>query len=233
MIWTTAMYLSLAIFIALMIVVIIKLKKLKYRYESQKRHAKYRKLTQIQSTYLAGNFNRVYKNHLDSMHIIDQFIISEEEDKSFLLCNFTKDKITSGALEICIYNIKGLLIYTLIIKDIESFKKAKFVDLPPKSKYVNIYFHKENEKVDNLNHLHANKLIEYQKVAKIESIALFFLLLPIADYALSLIFAPNFILYQNILMFFLVIVLIGLACVFNYISTSIGLSKQQLQGDRR
>lgn len=225
-------YVSLSAFVILALLVINRLRILKAKYGFQSRDGKYVRLPQMKRRYLVGNFNRVYENRLDSKHIIDQFILSVEGYQPFLLCHFVKGHITTGTLEINMFDGKERLIHTYYVDNIDDFKRSDVMALPRKTTYVNIYYHK-NKNHDDHDRMCVKRTVEYKKVARLESIAMFAFLLPATDLLFTLAHDRVSVEIYELWYFYFVLATMVWMCMLNYLVISYRLEKKSEQGEKQ
>jgi hypothetical protein len=217
---------SFIIFIILSLIIANKITTLNHQFNDQTRHRQHKRLRQLNKRYLAGNFNQVFQNHSDSGHIIDQFIISEEEGRSFLLCHFSHGSITSGILEICMYNKKEQLTHRAYISDIESFKHSAHMALPLKTTYVNIHYHQDKIKQDHYDDFYVNRNLRYNTIAKLESMAVLALILPLTNLVFNRLFTNGFNTISLMEYFYISLIIAVCLSILNYMFVMAWLTKR-------
>ena len=104
MIYTILMYMSLALFFLLsLITVYIWRKSIKQGVQRMK-HLTLTMDELIEENHQTGNYNRIFKNTLESNQSIDHYILSKEDKTTFLLCHLKTEDQPRGWLKVVCYN---------------------------------------------------------------------------------------------------------------------------------
>lgn len=217
MIWTIGPYISLLIFVVFGWIVFKNIKQMMKTFDETFDFRKYKHQELLDEQPLVGNLNKIFENTLNSNEMIDRYILSFEEKKTFLLCHFNQSEERNGLLEVCCYNDRKQLIYVHLVNDLTVFKASNLMELPSGTSFVNMYLHEDQSKVADYHDIYKKRHKTYHVAAIYESIALLFLLIPLGYFMLVSLSGTNFHIFQNLPTLSIGFGLMIFACLINYL----------------
>jgi len=217
MIWTIASIVSFMLFILLVIVLMIEVHMLKFNPEITEMASHFIEDELLAEKDLAGNHNLIFANSQDSKAVVDRYVISEEEEKRFILCHLMKPLETANVLDLSLYNHKQAWIQTLRVEHPEAVEKMPLIELPKGTAFVNIHFYEKSDDIQTASINVRKKEKTFNNIAILETVALFFLLIPLGYGLLALVAGDNLWIYLNVKTLLLGIWLMGFASVVNYV----------------
>lgn len=196
MIWNIATITSAVIFSILCIVVFLNINKLKYQTAHKDASLIYKEDSLVTENNVADNYNRIYINDADSNQLMDKYIISEELEKSYLICHLAENIPVTMRMKIKSYDISKRLINTLLIEPNEIITHLPPIELPHKTVYVNIGFEdmggiQEKPVLKDRSHR------DFKRLSFLVSSTLFFFMIPLGYLMLKALSGPQFEIMMN------------------------------------
>jgi hypothetical protein len=216
MIWIIGAYLSLLIFIMMTIRLLQKHNEIKLSFLETLNQRRYEKHRLVEKKSHAGFVNLIYLNDSITQTLIDKYIITFENRTPYLICNFTKQMKRDGFLEICCYNKDHELIEVLIMKDLGKLIEENYIPLREESLFINFVYHEDITLVPNYAEVLKDRYLDYLSIAKQESFALFFLLVPVGYFILEGMTGANVFNFRNTGTFLIGMMLMFVICLINF-----------------
>lgn len=161
-----------------------KVKKAVVKFGNQEQLFAYQYNELIEQNNKTGNKNKLYVNNLETQSIVDKYIISHENNETFLLCHLHSNFECSDPLEIYEYRKNEQLIRIAIIDDAKKLVESPIMKLSSKTSKVNIKFADSNGS-GIIDH-YENKAQSFKELSLYQSITLFFILAPLSYLLLSI-----------------------------------------------
>lgn len=147
---------------------------------------------------MGGNTNRLFENHLDSRRIVDKYFLCREDEKVFMFAHLAASPASTDIMEIRAYSANGIFLQTFRLEFSNPVSARTFTfPLPKRTEFVNVFFRKGNDPVVFERDISEVTRPGYLALAQTESIALFFLLIPIGYFTLKLISGDQFTGFMN------------------------------------
>lgn len=212
MVWEIISIISLIISILFIVQFIYFQNKINNKY-----HHKYNKHTFVRDVLLDKKTidyvqNYVFSTNEDISETINKYVLSYKKKQTYLICNFSK-QLKYISMTVYAYNENEKLIGVYGINELVNSEYSSLIKLPSKTKYVNIKI----KRTDIVLSQESEKITDYKKLIKIETVALFFGIFPISYYLARIL---GFNLYDQYLMFvgfFIALITSFILCIINYI----------------
>lgn len=221
MIWDIGAIISLVIFMILSIFSFKSIHEINRKKRSLEEHLIPEMNTRINRVEIAGNTNKVYLNNLESNQVIDQYIISYEDDHPYLISHMISPLDEHSVLEICCYNVHKKNVRTFILNPKQTLQTLPVIKLTHDTFYVNLFIHEKGKDIDEDKQFNRDVLSDYVRLAKRVSLTFLFLLIPIGDFMLNVLTGSLVEAYKSRDTLIMGIVLIALTALLSYLITRI------------
>lgn len=198
--------------------------------------------------HIAGKVHRVYKNTHKYSDIIDKYVLGNEGNVPYVICNFAKPLPEKHGIEVYGYDVNKRLVNRVDVDDTAQFQDNPILRLPRTVTYVNVRLTNEpetpNEPVTNETD-DAGESVEakttdtkkpaFKQFAMQQTIWLLAMLVPLSYvllYAMVTLFTEDTVnQYMNFSTVGLGLLLMAIASAGNYIWTMLWLNRQYNRGE--
>ena len=218
MIWNLVAIILLGVFVVLVRLFLKNTKHLKAKYRDVKVSI-FKEDSLVKKELLATNDNQLYRNNQLSKDYIDQYIISYEGNKPYLICNLANKLEEKAIIAVYCYNHKKELSTIIYIENIDNTKEIPPIALSTNVVYVNIHLESTRHIEDTQAYFKARSKA-YLKFGLLSTLTLFFLMIPLSYSLLNILIffytestILRFMTIQTILLGFILIII---SCLFNF-----------------
>lgn len=175
---------------------------------------------------LAGNHNKAYKNTLPSQSIIDQYLLSYEQNHVYFIAKPIVEFTSNDVLEIHCFNEKRFPVQTIYVRASSKTAKLSPIELPQKTAFINLNIYPTTAETKPLLENYKKRHDLWIKLFKLSSYALFFTQVPLGYFMLMALSGDRFESLLNVQTISLGLTLmVGLALV-NYFSIKMSFHRK-------
>ena len=197
MLWTLGSIISFLGFVVIGYFVLKRVLLLNKAYYEKLRVLPYQANTLILNKKHLKGYHKIYKNEMDSSVLIDKYLISHENNNSYIQCFLNSEIDHSNILEFRSYNDKNQLIGIKRIRYHQNVSFMPLIKLPNKTHDVNIDFFNDHKPEINYKEIYQKRLRDFISVAIIEAITFLLLIIPVGYLMLAILTKDELGIYSN------------------------------------